>query len=205
MKRFLLPLLAAIVLPIPLNAETYYKWHEDAMTDERYISIGLIANEGRPNGILRFWCWPDSPPNRYLRGALDVKHVIDNDDLTRRFGKEKAEYITWEIANNDKTRFYLENYRHSSTSTVQKYIQAAKVHSNMLIRYTSWINGKHTISFNLEELRPLILRAEQEGCDWNKTKERKKKEKKVKLDSEKKPIAVNCNSAVWKNKPRCKK
>ena len=205
MKRFLLPLLAAITLPIPLNAETHYNWREDAMTDERYLYIGLIANEGRSNGILRFWCTPDGPRNNYLRGALDVKHVIDNDVLTRRFGKEKAEVITWEIANNDKTRFYLENSFNSSTSTVQKYIQAAKVHSKMLIRYTSWIDGQHTISFNLEELRPLISRAEQEGCDWNKTKKRKKKEKKVKLDSEKKPIAVNCNSAVWKNKPRCKK
>ena len=205
MKRLLLPLLAALALPIPVSSETYYKWHEDAMTDERYISIGLIANEGRSNGILRFWCWPDSPPNRYLRGALDVKNVIDNNGLTRRLGKEKAEYIQWDIADNDKTRFYLENYRHSSTSTVQKYIQASKVHSTMLIRYTSWIDGNHTISFNLEELRPLITKAEQEGCDWNKTKERKKKKKKAKLDSEKKPITVNCDSAVWKNKPKCKK
>ena len=201
MKCLLLPLLASLALPTAVNAETYYKWHKNAMTDENYISIGLNSNEKR-DVTLRVFCWPNENPKKtFFQARMDFDKTLDIDSssVTIRWDKEKAYSEYWRKDDNNLKRLGIGQATFSVTGATRPYIRNFKKYSSLLVQYKTWPDGSPIVSFDLTQLKPLLDRAEQEGCNWEKPE----KKKKQKSNSGSGNVSVNCNSPVWKNKPRC--
>ena len=87
----------------------------------------------------------------------------------------------------------------SRTNVTRPCIRNFRKYSSFLAKYKTWIDGNYIVSFDLIQIKPLLDRAEQEGCNWEKPE----KKKKQKSNSGSGNVSVNCNSPVWKKKPIC--
>ena len=172
----LLALIAVLASPLEVIANTSYRWKTDEMSDKRILTITL-TDETNKKGRLVFSCYPTNPKKRNLYGALDVAHVINPSTVnanskytwvTLRFDQDKSRKEILDIDINDNRRFLLRQRKDGSNKEVKKFINASLSKDKMLFRYQSWIKGEHTLSFNVNELRPLIKKAESEGCNWNR-------------------------------------
>ncbi len=165
MKRLLIPLLAALAIPIAVNAGSlnspYYKVTQDAFTDEKYISIGLPSNE-KSGTYLQIWCWPNEKYKRRFIGKLTMHAVRDSISVTTRLDKEKPEYVTWN-SSGDYDELFLGQ---GSIRDMRIYIPKFQNHSLFTLRYQTLTDGVHTVTFNLDSIKPYFKQAELDGCDW---------------------------------------
>ena len=200
MKRLFLPLLASLAFLNPVNSgnltKPLYELKEDPFTDKKYMMIALPSNE-KSGTYIQIWCEPYKKYNRRFTGLLTMHAVRDSISVTTRWDKEKPEYVTWNSF-GDYDQLYLGQ---NSFKNMRIYIPKFQNHSLLTLRYQTWTDGAHTVTFNLDSIKPYFKQAELDGCNW-KAPEKKKKQK---SNSGSSNVSVNCNSPVWKNKPRCKK
>ena len=147
------------------------------------------------------FCWPNANPKKtYFYSAIDFDKVLDDSSyVTHRWDKEKANYVAWNKSESNLKRRILGDAVFSRTNVTRPYIRNFRKYSSFLVKYKTWIDGNYIVSFDLTQLKPLLDRAEQEGCNWEKPE----KKKKQKSNSGSGNVSVNCNSPVWKKKPIC--
>ena len=199
MKRFLLLLLAFLLIPNSANTGSLtkpgYELKEDPFTDKKYMAIGLPSNEKKGTYIM-IYCEPYKKYSRRFTGRLTMHAVRNSMYVTTRWDKEKPERVAWNtFGNYDELYLGANNFKN-----MRIYIPKFQNHSLLTLRYETYIDGYHTVTFNLDSIKPFFKQAELDGCDWE-APEKKKKQKTYSGSSD---ISVNCNSPIWKNKPRCK-
>ena len=165
MKRLLLPLLAALALPTAVLAgkiyTPYFKVLSDAFSDEKYMVIAFPSNE-KKDTYLQIYCWPDNKYKRRFRGRLTMHQVRDDIGVRLRWDKEEPESQTWN-SNGELDELYLGR---GSFENTRMYIPKFRKHSKLTLQYRTYIDGTHTVTFDLDPIKPLFAQAEDEGCVW---------------------------------------
>ena len=165
MKRLLLPLLAALALPTVVLAGNiytpYFKVLSDDFSDEKYMVIGFPSNE-KTDTYLQIWCWPNNRYKRRFRGRLTMHKVRDDITVRLRWDKEEPKYQTWN-SGGELDELYLGR---GSFENTRMYIPKFRKHSKLTLQYETWIDGLYTVTFDLDKVKPLFVKAEEEGCVW---------------------------------------
>ena len=226
MKRLILPLLAALALPFAVNAEIDKETAEFCLKASDFAGCVETMKRGldtkRMNDVedgLRTWT-RDTGTKVRMR-TKSVKAV--------QLGKPYGRYLEWFYTRGViEGSFY--NWFTERTTNNQP-ARSWKVEADC-IDYTvdwkgeasGWISVKNPDQYVgnqlmdpareaknvLDEFCPQMDRLVAEAIERDKIKaiedakkEKDKKDKKDKKKTSSGPVKVNCNSAVWKNKPRC--
>ena len=81
--------------------------------------------------------------------------------VTTRWDKEKPEYVTWN-SYGELDELYLGK---GSFENMRIYIPKFQNDSLLTLKYRTWVDGSHTVTFNLNDIKPYFKQAEIDGCD----------------------------------------
>ena len=168
MKRFLIPLLAALALPTAINAAFMQK-DENPMTDEKSLMIIERSSNSVDNsigigekGTFAIGCLDMAGKNKTMVAFMTPTfNTSEPQHILVRFDKKDPKKMLWE-GNKGGNGFVL------PVSSSDEFINNILSHSKLALQWETWPDStKKYLIFDLDGLKKEMAKGKEEGCNFN--------------------------------------
>ena len=161
MKRILLPLLAALALPIAVESK-FYTEDTDLMTDETKISFYISSETQVLNSIggsemINLWvrCNNSKPQIFFTTPTYNA----DNTKVGVRWDKDKASFYNWNKSTDSQAFFH---------PRPKEFAQKLKEKDLLTVQWSPYSSKDRAARFDLnsQEFKDDISKAIEDGCNF---------------------------------------
>ena len=161
MKRFLLPLLAALAFPTAVESK-FYKVETDLMTDETKILFSISSETlvqdsiGGRDKINLFVRCNNSIPQIFF---VTPTYNADNTRVGVRWDKDKASFYNWNKSTDGQAFFH---------PRPKEFAQKLKEKSFLTVQWSPYSSTSRAAKFDLnsQEFKEDISKAIADGCNF---------------------------------------
>ena len=169
MKRFILPLLAALALPAAVNAEKniFYSTNEDLMTDITKVNIDLLSETTVLNSIgqqaqarIGIRC-NGNQLNTYIKTPT---YNADNLEVQLRWDKNEPKIAYWNYSVDGTAYFPYPRVTDNELKFHKSFIENMRNHESLVFGWSPYSTAKKAVKFDLKKLKPKFEQAIIDGC-----------------------------------------